>query len=81
MSDTERRLTRQIFDAALSLVEWSEGDIETARRLWSEVFEEVERIDHNQSLGEPDEFDRAVDEQRQRFDQAAEARRKFEVVR
>jgi hypothetical protein len=75
-----KELASQIFDAAFSLLEWAEGDVELARRSWNEAFEEAERIDHNLSLGEPDELDRAIAELAERFDQAVEARRKFRIV-
>ena len=66
--------------AAFALVEWAEGDVETARQAWNEAFEEAERINHNQSMGEPDELDRAIAEQAERFDRAEEARKKFRIV-
>ena len=42
----------QIIDAAFALIEAAEGDLEFARHLWNDAFEEAERIDHNQSLSE-----------------------------
>ena len=60
-----------------------DGDIGLARSLWDEAFEEAERIDHNQSLGnadDMDEWERAVIDQAERFEQAIEARKKFRVV-
>ena len=77
---SEKELSRTIFNAALALIQWAEGNTELARAEWGDAFEEAERIDHNQSLGEPDELDRAVAEQTQRFEQAAAARQKFRVV-
>jgi hypothetical protein len=74
-------LLQKMFDAALALLERSQGNTEFARRMWMDVFETAERVDHNQSLGEPDELDRAIDEQRQRFEQAEIARQKFQVVK
>jgi len=44
------------------------------------AFEEAECIDHNQSLGEPEDYDHAVAEQADRFDQAIKARRTFKIV-
>lgn len=52
---TTKKLASQMFAAALSVIEWAEGDVELARQAWNEAFEEAERIDHNQSMGEPDE--------------------------
>ena len=77
---TTKELASQMFDAAFSLIEWAEGDVESARHAWNEAFEEAERVDHNQSMGEPDELDRAVAEQAEWLDRAAEARRKFRIV-
>jgi hypothetical protein len=77
---TAKDLAAQIFDVAFALIEGAEGDIELARRSWSEAFEEAERIDHNQSMGEPDETERAIAEQAERFERAEEARAKFRVV-
>ncbi len=80
---SEDTLMRQIFDAAFTLMEQMNGDVEFARHLWNEAFEEAERIAHNQSLGDLDDLDdreRVVVEQLARFEQAIEARRKFHVV-
>lgn len=72
---------RQIFDAAFALIEWTDGDIEFARHLWNEAFEEAERIHHNQSLGDDmEDWECAVVEQAARFEQAIEARKQFRVV-
>jgi hypothetical protein len=51
-SVTGRALSRKIVGAALTLLEWAEGNTELARAIWNEAFEEAERIDHNQSLGD-----------------------------
>ena len=74
-------MAQEIFDAALALLEWAEGDTELARTLWGEAFEEAERIDHNQSLDDPDELEDAIIEQARRFDQAAARRKKLHVVK
>jgi hypothetical protein len=79
-SNTEKELSRRIFNTALALIQWAKGDTELARAAWGDAFEEAERIDHNQSLGEPDELDRAVAEQTRRFEQAVAARQKFHIV-
>jgi hypothetical protein len=72
---------RQIFDAAFALIERTDGDIEFARHLWDEAFEEAERIDHNQSLDDDmEDWERAVVEQTARHEQAIEARKQFLVV-
>jgi hypothetical protein len=73
-----------VVGAAFHLIEQMEGNVEGARYLWNAAFEEAERIDHNQSLGDPedmDDWERAVVEQATRFDQAAEARKQFRVVK
>ena len=77
---TTKKLASQMFAAALSVIEWAEGDVESARQAWNEAFEEAERIDHNQSMGEPDELDRTVADRAERLERAEEARRKFRVV-
>jgi hypothetical protein len=77
----EKELSQRIFDAALELLEWAEGNTELARGLWGQAFEEAERIDHNQSLDEPDEWERAELELTRRFDEAAAARKKFHIVK
>lgn len=74
-------ISQKVFDAAFALLEWTEGDTELARGLWADAFEEAERIDHNQSLGEPDEHEGAIDEQRRRFDKAIAARQRFHVIK
>jgi hypothetical protein len=79
-SDAEKVLIRKILDTALELLEWAEGNTELARGLWGYAFEEAERVEHNQSLGEPDELDQAASEQIRRFDQAIAARQKFKIV-
>ena len=76
-----KALSQEMFDAAFALLEWAEGNTELARSIWSEAFEEAERIDHNQSLGEPDERDFAVARMTERFEQAEAARQKFHVVK
>jgi hypothetical protein len=80
-----KELSQKIFDAALELLQWAEGDTELARGLWGDAFEEAERIDHNQSLedaaDEPDELVRAYAEQARRFDEAEAKRQKFHVVK
>ena len=80
-SITEKVMVRSIYDAALTLLQWAEGDTELARGLWGEAFEEAERIDHNKSLGEPDELDRAMAELERHLDQVAATRQKFHVVK
>ena len=40
-------LFRQIVDAALALIELAEGNIEVARGIWNDLFEEAERLDYN----------------------------------
>ena len=77
----EKELAKKMFDVAFALIERAEGNIELARGWWNETFEEAERIEHNQSHGEPDEFERAVAEQTERFVKAAEARREFHVIK
>jgi hypothetical protein len=74
-------LLQKLFDAVLALHERYGGNTEAARSLWLDVFETTERIHHNQSLGEPDEFERAVMEQIRRFEDAEAARQKFHVVK
>jgi hypothetical protein len=84
MDDQADKIMRQIFDAAFALIERMDGDIEGARDLWNKAFEEAERIDHNQSLGDVDDMDdweRAIVEQTNRFEQAIEARKQFHVVK
>jgi hypothetical protein len=48
-----------------------------------EAFEEAERIDHNQSLGVPedqDDWERAISEWATRSEQALERRKTFHIV-
>jgi hypothetical protein len=81
-SITEKELSQEILDAALTLLEWAEGNTELARGLWNDAFEEAVRIDHNQSLGgSEDEEERAELELTRRFDEAAAARKKFHDVK
>ena len=84
---TTKELASRMFDVALSLIEWAEGDVKSARHAWNAAFEDAERIDHSQSFGEPDELDRAKDEldraiaeTAERLARAEDARRKFRIV-
>jgi hypothetical protein len=71
---------RQLFDAAFALIERADGDIEFARVLWDRAFEEAEELDRIQSLGEMDDWERAVFEQGERFERAIEARKEFRGI-
>jgi hypothetical protein len=64
--------------AAVTLIQAADGDIEFARGKWNDVFEEAERIDHNQTVGGAfeDEWEIAVREQTERFEQARRVRRR-----
>jgi hypothetical protein len=82
---TGETLSRQIFDAAFALIERTEGDVEFARHLWGEAFEEAERIDANQNnaiaADMMDDREHEIVEQTDRFERAIEARKNFRVVR
>lgn len=87
MTEDEERARRRgqslmqgALDAALALVEFAQGDIEFARNLWNHAFEEAERIDHNESLGEPYDPDREETELMHRFDEALARRGKFHTT-
>jgi hypothetical protein len=68
--------------AAVTLIQAADGDIEFVRGIWNDVFEEAERIDHNQTIGDAfeDEWEIAVREQTERFEQAVQRRENMKVV-
>ena len=77
---SEETIAERTIGAALALLKWAEGDIELASTVWGEAFEEAERIDHNQSLDQPDDLGHTVLEQTEHFERAKQIRKKFHVV-
>jgi hypothetical protein len=77
-----KKLEARLIDTALQLIDWADGDVGLARQLWADAFEEAERLDHNRFLDtyDEDEWEQLVREQGERFEKAAEARKKFHVV-
>jgi hypothetical protein len=48
--ETSARLANEAADVAFKLIEWAEGDVELARAIFDQAFEQAERINHNQML-------------------------------
>jgi hypothetical protein len=80
MTEEINKQVDEALGAAVTLIQAVDGDIELARRIWNDIFEEAERIDHNQTAGDEDEWERAVREQAERFDQAVQRRANMNIV-